>query len=209
MAGGALRQAMLAAIRDNRERIKTPYDRCADAPLAVPQSVAIGPRGGTLVTRLHALHAAHYPLAAGATIRYQWGERRVVAVDTVPGTDIAIATLDAVVPDEVTPMRMLPHDWRYDLRTDRWGSHLRDPIVAHGTRADGSVHVVSVLAVGERFGAPGPWATGDSGQPVWLPLPEPILVGCHQYAGSGPTPHHHWLELTRRTLPEAMMEGRL
>ena len=69
MAGGKLRRAMIAAIRSNRDRIaaleESPYTLCEAAPVALPPCVAIGPKGGCLITCRHALHAAHYPLRAG------------------------------------------------------------------------------------------------------------------------------------------------
>jgi len=77
MAGGRLRQAMIEAIRDNRDRLdaleQTPYTLCEAAPVSLPPCVAIGPKGGCLITARHALHAAHYPLRAGDIVTYEWG----------------------------------------------------------------------------------------------------------------------------------------
>lgn len=193
--GGALRKAMIAAIRQNRERLRTVYDRCADATLQHPPAVAIGPRGGCLVTPRHALHAWHYRLTVGDTVRYQWGHRTVASVSQVGQTDLAVATLDEPAPESVRVAAVLPHDWALDLRTIRGGGLLRRPIVAHGIGADGRLHRVEARSVCPTWAAPGPWQRGDSGQPLWLPLEQPILLGCHHYAGYGPSPAHYWREL--------------
>jgi hypothetical protein len=67
-------------------------------------------------------------------------------------------------------------------------------------KVGGGLHETSVLSLGEDFGAAADMIqTGDSGQPVWLPLPEPVLVGCWQYRGSGPSMHHYWREISRVT----------
>lgn len=207
MAGGALRRAMIDAIRANRERLRTVYDRCADAPLEHPPAVALGPRGGCLVTPRHALHAWHYRWHVGQHIQYRWGQRTVTAVAQVAGTDIAVATLDEPAPASVEPMRLLPHDWHLDLRTIRGGGLLRRPILAHGIEADGTLHRVDARSVCPTWAAPGPWQRGDSGQPVWLPLERPILLGCHHYAGYGPSPSHYWRELAM--LGVAVEEGEI
>jgi len=201
MAGGDLKRKMIDAIRDLRDRVEaleeSPYTLCEAAPLERPPCVAIGPRGGCLVTPWHAVHAWHYRLTPGDVVTYEWGQRTVVGVAQVGGTDIAIATMDAEADCE--PARLLPWDWAVSLRTDRHGEHLRRPIRCLGTRADGTVHEATLRVIGEDWAAPGPWSRGDSGQPVWLPMPEPVLLGCHLYSGYGPAVHHWWREISRVT----------
>jgi len=183
MAGGRLRKAMIEAIRDLRDRVEaleeSPYTLCEAAPIERPPCVAIGPRGGCLVTPWHAVHAWHYRLRPGDVVTYEWGQRTVLSVAQVASTDIAIAALDAEADCE--PARLLPWDWSVTLRTDRHGKHLRRRLRALTTKAGGSLHETTVSSLGEGFGAdPAVIQTGDSGQPVWLPLPEPVLIGCWQ-----------------------------
>ena len=182
------------------ERLRTVYDRCESAAATIPGCVALGSRGGCLITPWHSVGAAHYPHTVGATIRYSWGERRVVESETVAGTDIQVYRLDQQAPEAVQPARYLPWDWPRHLPTDRTGQHLRRRLRALTTKAGGSVHETTISSLGENFGAdPAAIQTGDSGQPVWLPLPEPVLVGCWQYRGSGPAAHHWWREISRVT----------
>jgi hypothetical protein len=197
---GKLRKAMIAAIRSNRDRIaaleektRTIPERCEEAPATRPLCVAIGPRGGCLITPLHAVYAGHYPLAVGSTIRYEWGERRVVATKLIGQTDVAIATLDS--PADCEPARILPWDWANTLKTDRFGKSLRKAVRCLGSKASGEVVQCRLHRLGDTFGAAGPFARGDSGQPVWLPLPEPVLIGCLHRAGSGPAIHHYWRDV--------------
>lgn len=195
MAGGALRRAMIDAIRGLQAKTENVYDRCEAAPLERPDCVAVGPKGGCLITPLHVVSASHYPV--GPVIRWDWGERRVVARTKITGTDLEVATLDR--PATVQPACSLPWDWHLDLRTDRWGSRLRRPLRGLGSKPQGSVVECEVHRLGAAWGARGPFASGDSGQAVWLPLERPILVGCHLYAGHGPGVAHYWEELLKIT----------
>jgi len=212
MAAGALQRAMIDAIRDLQarttameERLRTVYDRCESAEATIPDCVALGAKGGCLITPWHAVGAAHYPHPVGATIRYSWGERRVVESETVAGTDIQVYRLDQQAPEAVQPARYLPWDWPRHLPTDRTGQYLRRRLRALTVKAGGSLHETTVSSLGEDFGAdPAVIQTGDSGQPVWLPLPEPVLVGCWQYRGSGPAVHHWWREISRVTAEEGV-----
>jgi len=201
MAGGRLRKAMIEAIRSNRDRLdaleQSPYTLCEAAPVTLPPCVAIGPKGGCLITPRHAIHAAHYPLRAGDIVTYEWGQRTVVAVSVVTGTDLAVATLDE--PADCEPALTLPWDWSVTLRTDRYGERLRRPIRCLGTKGNGEVVEGELRGIGQNYGASGPWGPGDSGQPVWLPLERPVVIGCHHLAGYGPAVHHYWREVARIT----------
>lgn len=220
MADGKLRQAMLEAIRDLRARVEvleakaeTVYDACEKAELALPPCVSFGPRGGCVITRRHALHAWHYRRSVGDTIRYSWGTRKVIDVRQVPGTDIAVATLDADADCE--PARRLPWDWERHFPTHHDGARLRRPVVAHAITAVGSLVESKLYSLGSRFGADGTWVRpGDSGQPLWLPTNPVTLIGCWLYAGgSGASVAAHWKELLRVTASgdyaDAMMEAEL
>lgn len=207
MAGGILKRALIDAIRDLRGRVealeRTPGSVCEAAPVAVPPCVAIGPRGGCLITPRHAVHAWHNPLKPGDTVRYAWGTRTVAGVRNVAGTDIAIATLDADADCE--PAAVLPWDWPASLRTDRSGERLKRPVRCFGTRGNGDVAEARLQTIGPNWAAPGPWALGDSGQPVWLPTERPVLVGCHHYRGFGPAVHHHWAAVWRITAADGLV----
>ena len=218
MAAGALQRAMIDAIRDLQarttameERLRTVYDRCESAEATIPDCVALGSRGGCLITPWHAVGAAHYPHPVGATIRYAWGERRVAESETVAGTDIQVYRLDQRAPEAVHPARYLPWDWPRHLPTDRTGKYLRRRLRALTVKAGGSLHQTTLSSLGEDFGAdPAVIQTGDSGQPVWLPLPEPVLIGCWQYRGSGPSVAAYELSIRRitaRELPAVMLEA--
>ena len=206
MAGNAIR-AMIEAIRDLQarttaleERLRNVYDRCESAEATIPGCVALGSRGGCLITPWHSVGAAHYAHSVGATIRYSWGERIVVESETVAGTDIQVYRLDQKAPESVQPACYLPWDWSRHLPTDRTGKHLRRRLRALTTKAGGSLHETTVSSLGEDFGAAADMIqAGDSGQPVWLPLPEPVLIGCWKYRGSGPAAHHWWREISRVT----------
>lgn len=200
---GRLQRLMIDAIRALRGKTDTVYDLCAKAPLQRLPCMAIGPRGGTVITPWHVAYAAHYPLQPGSVVKYDWGERKVEKVSIIGKTDIGIATLTEAVPESVTPARMLPHDWHLDMRTQRNTGRLRRSIRAIGSRASGEIVEAELMSISEKFGANGPWASGDSGQPVILPLPEPILIGCLLYATSGPTISHYWDMIPRLTWEQA------
>lgn len=193
---------MIDAIRALRGKTDTVYHLCAKAPLQRLPCMAIGPRGGTVITPWHVAYAAHYPLKPGDVVKYDWGEREVAKVSAIGKTDIGIATLKEAVPEGVQPAMMLPHDWQLDLRTHRNSGRLRRPIRALGAKGSGEVVEAELFSIDERFGASGPWASGDSGQPVILPLPKPILIGCLLYAGSGPNISHYWDMIPRLTWEE-------
>ena len=218
MAAGALQRAMIDAIRDLQarttameERLRTVYDRCESAEATIPDCVALVAKGGCLITPWHAVGAAHYPHPVGATIRYAWGERRVAESETVAGTDIQVYRLDQKAPESVQPARYLPWDWPRYLPTDRTGQHLRRRLRALTVKAGGGLHETTVSSLGQSFGAAADMIqTGDSGQPVWLPLPEPVLIGCWQYRGSGASVAAYEFEIrkiTARELPAVMMEA--
>ena len=217
---GRLQRLMIDAIRDLRtrvteleERTTTVYDRCEKAELSRPQCVAVGPRGGCLITPRHALHAWHYRHSVGNTVRYEWGERKVVRVQQAGKSDIAIATLDEDAPPEVAPAKFLPWDWDVHLPTDRNGERFRRPIRAFSCSSDGTLRDTTLSSIGENFGAGSYFVvSGDSGQPVWLPLAEPVLVGCWLYRGSGPSVAHYvYNDIMRCTAlddkPAAMLEA--
>lgn len=196
------------------ERLRTVYDRCESAAATIPDCVALGEYGGCVITPWHALGAWHHRHQVGATIRYRWGERKVARLQKAGDNqcDIAIYTFDQEVPESVEPARYLPWDWSRHLPTDALGERLRRPLRALGTKAGGSVHESAVFSLGADFGARASHVVGgDSGQPVWLPLPQPVLIGCWLLAGKGPSVAHYQEDIRRCTVldehPAAMLEA--
>jgi len=196
------------------ERLRTVYDRCEQAAATIPDCVALGEYGGCVITPWHALGAWHHQHQVGATIRYRWGERRVARLQKAGDNtvDIAIYTFDQAVPDSVEPARYLPWDWARHLPTDARGERLRRPLRALGTKAGGSLHESAVYQLGADYAADARYVVGgDSGQPVWLPLPQPVLIGCWLRAGIGPSVAWHQEAIRRCTVldehPAAMLEA--
>jgi hypothetical protein len=214
-----LKRRMIEAIRDLQARVATlearterVYDRCEQAEATIPACVALGDKGGIVVTPWHAIGAWHHQHAKGATIRYQWGTRRVARVQQAGNTDIAVYTLDSLVPDEVEPARYLPWDWHRHFPTDVRGERLRRWPRALATKADGSLWDSHVSSLGADFGGGAAHVVkGDSGQPLWLPLAQPVLIGCWLLAGTGPSVAWHQEAIRRCTVldanPAAMMEA--
>lgn len=201
-----LKRRMIQAIRSLQKKTATAYDLCDQAPVARLPQMAIGPRGGTLVTRHHVAFSAHYEFPASHELTFIWGKRTVTEWKAVGNTDIAIGTLDSPAPDDVQPCGILPHDWQQDLRVDYTGYQLRRPISAISAKANGSTISATVSSIGQvvserhSFGAAGDWQPGDSGQPVILPLPTPILLGCLLYVGAGHSLAHYWRETMQITV---------
>jgi len=196
------------------ERLRTVYDRCESAAATIPDCVALGERGGCVITPWHALGAYHHRHEKGDIIRYRWGEREVDRVQKAGDNtvDIAVYTFDQAVPDFVEPARYLPWDWARHLPTDALGERLRRRLRALGTKAGGSVHESAVYQLGADFSAEARYVVGgDSGQPVWLPLPQPVLIGCWLLAGKGPSVAYHQEAIRRCTVldehPAAMLEA--
>ena len=196
------------------ERLRTVYDRCESAAATIPDCVALGECGGCVITPWHALGAWHHQHQVGATIRYRWGERRVARLQKAGDNtvDIAVYTFDQEVPSFVEPARYLPWDWSRHLPTDALGERLRRPLRALGTKAGGSVHESAVYQLGADYAAEARYVVGgDSGQPVWLPLCQPVLIGCWLFAGKGPSVAYHQEAIRRCTVldehPGAMLEA--
>jgi len=116
------------------------------------------------------------------------------------------------VPDAVQPARYLPWDWARHMPTDARGERLRRRLRALGTKAGGSVHESYVSSLGADFaGGASHVVGGDSGQPLWLPMPQPVLIGCWLLAGKGPSVAWHQEAIRRCTVldehPSVMLEA--
>ncbi len=81
-------------------------------------NIGVNTRAGTLITRRHIIHAAHYPLPLGAILRFVdvnnvVHERTILAVKTHPDyspyyPDIRIAVLDSDLPETISHCKLSP-----------------------------------------------------------------------------------------------------
>ena len=158
---------------------------------------------GVLISPRHVLFAAHYQIAAGATIRFitaggEAATRTVSATAKHPSyrpyfPDIAIGLLDSNVPGGISFAKILPAAWSSkfpNVATDR-------PIPCMVVDSEKKALVADLEAVGSTFRLAPPGGTqraaffenmvvGDSGSPVFLVLSgEPVLLGVVTYGGAG------------------------
>jgi hypothetical protein len=77
--------------------------------------------GGTAISPLHVIFAAHYQIPIGATIRFVTGDNQVIN-RTITNKlthplyspyypDITVGLLDSPLPSSITPVKILPDNW--------------------------------------------------------------------------------------------------
>jgi hypothetical protein len=161
-----------------------------------------GPRrAGVLVSPRHLLFAAHFPIAAGSTVRFLAADgtvvqRTVTAVKVHPEfkpnyPDVAIGVLDANVPPSISFVKVLPDDWRRKipspgglpvLSLDQWDrAGVRDVAVI----GEQSI-VYREPQSPARAAFYHPLIVGDSGKPAfWIIGNELVLLNVWTGGGAG------------------------
>lgn len=154
-------------------------------------------RAGTMVSPRHFIHATHYTIANGTSIRFIEANgtvhtRTVVSTVSIGAYDIQLGVLDSDLPASITYYKVLPSNWRTWFANLNLGINAitldqEEKVLAHTV---GNGQFPSIQYAGFPLGAEA-WAeeliSGDSGNPVFLPINgELILVTTHLTAGSGP-----------------------
>ena len=193
---------IIDAIHALQQKTSTVHERAAAASRpGWPDSVSRTPRFGTAVSPYHAVYAAHYPLAAGMTLRFGQEERFVERTVDIGG-DIGVASWRKPIAAE--PMLMLPWDWRLCLPTVReYGGLLRETLVAwrcNQTEQVLKTPVQRIDAGGVSIeGVEGTVLTGDSGGPIFLAFERPVLIGLMSSGGGGSCLQCHFKPLMDAT----------
>jgi hypothetical protein len=206
----------LFSTRDNTTPTYTRNTNCWAAPIdltgaSVWNSLGAQTRAGTAITPRHTLHALHYPVTIGTTLRFVAADNSVVTrtvsnVYSVPQSegyakDIQIALLDSDLPASITPFKFLPANAADYL--PYWSS---STIPAIGTNQFKSTLCAPCRLVDTQYGtkysalvetdtAPfshvyTPIISGDSGCPAFLVVNStPVLIAHWTFAGMGPAHH--------------------
>lgn len=158
-------------------------------------------RAGTLVSPRHFIHAAHYAIPAGATIRFVAADgavvtRTVVGSAAVSGTDIQVGTLDSDVPATIKWYKVLPANWTSFTPNVQLGIpglmlDQEEKVLTCSLKNGGSGITYGPLTALEA-----PWTetliVGDSGNPAFLvPGGELVLVTTHLHPAGGPDISQH------------------
>ena len=186
-----------------------------------------GVGGGTLISRRHVLLADHVPYPArpfeiffvnqaGKTLAY-----KVIKVDSVTGTDIAIGTLDRDADPSLVVYRVLPDDWMRYVTGITVGTAMGSEVVSLRLpvlflnqdkmvlTADMVKLVAGIAQVEPPAFAPAQayyqvQRGGDSGNPIFVQLgDELVLLGAWYQVGAVP-----WL-ISRRAAIEAIIGQKL
>ena len=197
---------IIDAIHVLQRQVATIHEQSAAAPLTWPAAVSFTPRSGTAIAKRHAVYAVHYPLVPGWTLKFGDELRTVTRCTTVVG-DIGVAEWEEPISAE--PMRILPWDWQRWMPTLRDQATLKTPLPVARCNQRGAVLRATVTKLTERVYLEArrddpnfvPVAIGDSGCPIYLPLPQPVLLGTLQFHTGGPAVHHH-LDKIKTWAPE-------
>lgn len=204
------------SIRNDTTPAYTRYPSCWASSLdltgvSVWNSLGANTRAGVAITPRHTLHALHYPVTVGTTLRFVTADNSVVTrtvsnVYSVPQSeyyakDIQIALLDSDLPASITPLRFLPANAADYLPS--WGS---STIPAIGTNQFKSALCAPCRLVDTQYGTKyvalvetdtepyshvyTPIISGDSGSPVFLVVnATPVLIAHWTFSGMGPAHH--------------------
>lgn len=194
---------------------------CADIDLSCVSpwnSTGQVKRGGCLVTPQHVLFAQHYRLTTSTVIRFvgmhrkQEGryaiveDRRVQKVWNDGKSDLAIAMLDAPLPDYIKPAKCLPPNFLEYLPIPHGGLPLiatdqeEKVIVQEVTpqKPDGLDDYNRTCQLTWYGDVTRPeffelWVSGDSGDPLMMVVDDlPVIIGVAWGAYSVPTVHGHY-----------------
>ena len=186
-----------------------------------------GVGGGSLISRRHVLLADHVPYPArpfeiffvnrpGKTFTY-----KVTKIDSVPGTDIAIGTLDQDADPSLVIYRVLPNDWARYVQGFTLGTAmglevvtLRLPVLYLNQEKMVSTGDIVRLVSGTAQVEPPAFAPaqayyqvqrgGDSGNPIFVQVgDELVLLGAWHQVGVFP-----WI-LTHKGAIEAIIGQKL
>lgn len=190
---------IIDAIHALQDRTATVHERAERSVPEWPACVSRTPRHGTAVTPFHAVYAQHYPLSPGMVLRFG-DEERVVTSAVSIGGDIGVASWRQAISAE--PMRVLPWDWITKIPVKRNQAELRTPIQAWRGSQTGTLYRNKVWVIGESVNltdSEGVIIEGDSGSPIFLALPQPVLLGCLSTGNGGSSLSHHWRALMDAT----------
>lgn len=178
---------------------------------SVWNSLGANTRAGVAITPRHTLHALHYPVTIGTTLRFVAADNSVVTrtvsnVYSVPQSetyakDIQIALLDSDLPASITPLKFLPAN-----AADYLPSWSGSTIPAIGTNQFKAALCAPCRLVDTQYGTKyaalvetdtepyshvyTPIISGDSGCPVFVAVNNtPVLIAHWTFAGMGPAHH--------------------
>lgn len=205
-----LLRKMIDAIHELQRQVATVAEQSAAATPTWPACVSRTPRSGTAITNRQAVYAQHYALGVGSVLVFG-EERRVVTKATHVAGDIGIAEWDEPITAE--PMRILPWDWQRWIPTQRDQGTLKGrlPVVRANQHGQIVRDTLDVISNQGYFSPPGdtphptPIVVGDSGCPVWLPLEQPVLIGCLATRSSCSSLAYEWQKV--RTWAPAVREA--
>ena len=157
---------------------------------------------GTLITPCHIVMANHAYVVTGATIRFITDDgtvvtRTVMNSAQVGATDIRIGVLDSNVPDTITPVKVLPVDFK------DWISLVGLPVLYFDQEEKALVGEIASISeeicvirdplVATRHAFYETVISGDSGNPVFLVNGcELVLLFCFTSPTSGPVLHDEY-----------------
>ena len=191
---------IIDAIHELQRQVATIHEQSAKATLTWPAAVSSTPRSGTAITPRHCIYAVHYPLTVGWRLRFGDEIREVTRCTPVIG-DIGVAEWKE--PISTPPMQILPWDFARWLPVHRDGVTLKTPLPVARCNQRLQVIRAAVTRLSDRVHLEArrdnpdfqPVQIGDSGCPIFLPLPQPVLLGCLQFHTGGPAVHHAWREV--------------
>jgi hypothetical protein len=197
---------IIDAIHALQRKTATVEERANGPAPAWPACVSGTPRHGTAVSPCHALYAAHYPISVGDVLKFGLEERTVTKAVRIGG-DLGVASWTK--PITAKPMSILPWDWMHHLPVLRNRTHFRRPITAwrcaRGQVLRTPISYIQPGGMGFHLGnkdfpgVQGAILPGDSGGPVFLALPELVLIGLVGGGPGGPSVTHFWQEVTEAT----------
>lgn len=169
-----------------------------------------GVGGGTLITRRHVLFANHVPYPArpfdiffsnadSRTFQY-----KVLNIQQVGDTDIAIGTLDRDADPSLKVYRILPDDWQTYIKLPLpvlYSGMDRKVSTGDVTEVAGGTATVKKPAFEIAVSFSEPLRVGDSGNPIFAPIGnELILLGGwwkDGYASAGEVGYFPWISTYR------------